>query len=777
MSIAGTLRTLIRRMSAAILIIVMAAVAAGGLVLWLVNGVTKTEAPSQQAAARLEVSLQQVAAGISAMSVAASSVDLEAADSATNAAIAKAHASETDLSIAQGRKTTDTSALDTTRQHLLKAVLERIVAGAAAATAMHGLNAVMEQVTSKVNSLGTGSNLRRAEAQQALEEARTSATTANTELRRLSSIREELREVRALIDRPAGIDSKHRLRPLEERMATTLTRARSLLSDSNEHDRILLADLAAVEFGYAGADTGLLALRRAQLADPANDAARSAMSTRSSELAAPIDRWLERIIEAADPLEVTTRKAAEAMEAKVAAISDCTSLELAARDCVLFARALATEANLFPGRAATPEDAKVFRTVVTSRLRDLRLKLGSTVGMCDRLAAIEEAALARAAYTAVDAVEPLILGPAGIAVAVERRLDATSRATATATTAIPAVNSICTLASAAAAEAHENQGSAMGHISLALRIGVPTLLVLGLFSLFAAHRMGNRVASGILVTEAHERERTERLSCLLGDVATSSHTVSTASAGLVHASASLAASASTSRDVSAQVGEGAIRANDAVSSVAAAAEEMQATMGEISRQTSRAAEVARAAVGHTTSTDAAVKRLADASREIGEIVQVIAGIAEQTNLLALNATIEAARAGDAGRGFAVVASEVKALARQSGTASQDIAGKIKAIQQEVAAAGGALGQIRSVVSEIDGIQTSIAAAVEEQTATSREMSSSLASAAATCREIAERIRAVVVAVGTTSEQAATVQQLADQLAATARELDSQVVKG
>ena len=90
----------------------------------------------------------------------------------------------------------------------------------------------------------------------------------------------------------------------------------------------------------------------------------------------------------------------------------------------------------------------------------------------------------------------------------------------------------------------------------------------------------------------------------------------------------------------------------------------------------------------TTVNDSAkvVEALGERSKEIGQIVDTIAGIAGQTNLLALNAAIEAARAGEQGKGFAVVAEEVRKLAEQSQEAAKQIAELITYIQLETNAA-------------------------------------------------------------------------------------------
>ena len=211
-----------------------------------------------------------------------------------------------------------------------------------------------------------------------------------------------------------------------------------------------------------------------------------------------------------------------------------------------------------------------------------------------------------------------------------------------------------------------------------------------------------------------------------------------------------------------------------VSTVAAASEEMTGSLQEISRQVIRSTDIAGQAVEQAGRTDETVRGLADAASRIGEVVGLIQSIASQTNLLALNATIEAARAGEAGKGFAVVASEVKNLATQTARATEEIAAQISTMQ---AVTTGAVADIRGIgdtIGEMNEITTTIAAAVEEQSAATSEISRNVAQAASGTAEVSANVLQVTEAASQTGAAATQVLGASGELARQAEALRREV---
>ena len=220
-----------------------------------------------------------------------------------------------------------------------------------------------------------------------------------------------------------------------------------------------------------------------------------------------------------------------------------------------------------------------------------------------------------------------------------------------------------------------------------------------------------------------------------------------------------------------------------IHTVAAAVEEMTASLNEVARNTSQASQVSQNASHATDEINEKMDGLVNASRQIGKVVGVIKDIADQTNMLALNATIEAAGAGEAGKGFAVVAGEVKALAKQSAEATDEISGQIEQIQNSTGTVVEAISDISKIINEIAGINESIAAAVEEQTSTAGEISQSISGNARTVKEIADNagdsaglVNGIARSIDETSKVAAEVARHVDELSSGVSEVARSAVE-
>ena len=256
-----------------------------------------------------------------------------------------------------------------------------------------------------------------------------------------------------------------------------------------------------------------------------------------------------------------------------------------------------------------------------------------------------------------------------------------------------------------------------------------------------------------------------------------------------------------------QSSRGAEEQSHRVTVTSSAMEEMNATVGEVAENAAKASETSDSArakaqegaqmVSNVVNDITAVQRqsievkndmaaLGKQADGIGQIMGVISDIADQTNLLALNAAIEAARAGDAGRGFAVVADEVRKLAEKTMTATQEVGGVIRGIQegtrksidgversvaiiegatQRATTSGESLAQIVNLVEQASDQVRSIATASEQQSASSEEISRAVEQVATISAETAQAMSRASEAMAEMTQQAQILRRLIHEMKA------------
>ncbi|PPK92890.1 methyl-accepting chemotaxis protein [Kineococcus xinjiangensis] len=309
-------------------------------------------------------------------------------------------------------------------------------------------------------------------------------------------------------------------------------------------------------------------------------------------------------------------------------------------------------------------------------------------------------------------------------------------------------------------------------ITRPLRLVRKSLLAMADGDLTVPAPVTSRDEVGVMARALEEAQTGVR--SVVASVSASAHSVAAAAEELASTSDTMATSANLAASQAQGVSDAAGLVSGNVSTVAKGAEEMGISIGEIAHNANEAARVAASAVSVAQATTAQVGKLGDSSREIATVVGVITSIAEQTNLLALNATIEAARAGDYGKGFAVVASEVKELAQETARATEDISARVHAIQTDTQGAVTAISEISSIIAQINEYQTTIASAVEEQTATTGEMNRSVSAAAEGAGGIAANIAGLASASQVTTDGVLQSQRAATELSAMAHELQSLV---
>ena len=206
----------------------------------------------------------------------------------------------------------------------------------------------------------------------------------------------------------------------------------------------------------------------------------------------------------------------------------------------------------------------------------------------------------------------------------------------------------------------------------------------------------------------------DTMSSIIGDVADSSYTLSSAAREIATGNTDLS---QRTEEQAASLEETAASMEELTSTVRQNAENAQ----QANKLASSASDVAIKGGSVVAEVVQTMDGITQASRKIADIIGVIDEIAFQTNILALNAAVEAARAGDQGRGFAVVAAEVRNLAQRSANAAKEIKGlisdsvsKVESGSRLVDTAGKTMEEIVQSVKRVTDIMAEISAASQEQ---------------------------------------------------------------
>ena len=260
---------------------------------------------------------------------------------------------------------------------------------------------------------------------------------------------------------------------------------------------------------------------------------------------------------------------------------------------------------------------------------------------------------------------------------------------------------------------------------------------------------------------------------MVGQVMDGSVQLETASNSLEQMSVDMAGDAQRAAQQIRRISVSGQQVNRDVTAIASAMSESSETVRDLALNTRKIADIATEAKQIVDTASDVIGALAERSKEIEDLVELITGVARKSHLLALNATIEAQRTGESNR-FAIVAAEVKELAQTTAQSAENISQRAAAIQLSSDQSSQAIGQLSDIVKQIGDLTETNAEAVEQQNSTQRAISESTTSLAGNSEGITRTLADVAEGSDQISARASGVQDSAQQLSLLADKLQRAV---
>jgi methyl-accepting chemotaxis protein len=694
--------------------------------------------PLQVNLAKLQRGVERISGDFARISAASNEEDLKAVEKDAEDTLAEVERIATELAKTSGSLNSKSlKEMQRTHLELRNMAIERLKARRRIADAYQGVaHEISGAVTVTQNLSQAMADLQKG-SQAGLIKSKKTSQDSNSSIKAMLVLREKLGQIQPVVQEVRLVEKKYRLNVLKDKVKSVL----DTMSAQDVGDADMSAQVKSFvekfDQAYEG-EGGLLALRADIIVKPEDAKVKETFDEKAKALTGLLDAMSGKMLEAIDSLELSVQVANGGMNksteqiAVVAAIS-ATTAEVNSRARTI--QGLAWQL-LAAGDVNSVEQARSLITAQDEEVRKNLAAMGKDLATLKRNS--DEAAVQEAAR-AFQRVREKLIGSSGIASVVRQGLEQQTKAEHLFADALQSIRQIAETGSERAHDAEGAQANAVSRIQNLSNGTIFMMLLVGLLVMATSGIVGRKIQKQMLAAEAAQIEATEEMRRMMEKVREGNEEMQRMVDNVTHAEVkqreaneemqrmvqTLQENMQTLRRASNDLTSSCEVVSSNIESAAGGAKEMQSSIMEISNSVARAAEVGAQAGTMIQTSTRAFSSLTTASQEIARVTHTIRRISSKTHMLALNATIEAATAGAAGKGFAVVAKEVKELARQVSGASEEIDARVEATQQEVLGVQKAFQQISASIEQIGVMQSSIVAAVSQQTATTKKIGESI----------------------------------------------------